>query len=90
MSAALTDGADYTGVACCDWLLVNVQQTEMLQEGVSHAGIQLLALDEGVRQCHRLWVAPDTTYSDRENVVSGGEVGREHSAANSTCEYKMN
>lgn len=54
MSAALTDGADYTGVACCDWLLVNVQQTEMLQEGVSHAGIQLLALDEGVRQCHRL------------------------------------
>lgn len=54
MSAALTDGADYAGVACCDWLLVNVQQTEMLQEGVSHAGIQLLALDEGVRQCHRL------------------------------------
>ena len=50
----LTDGADYAGVACCDWLLVDVQQTEMFQEGVSHAGIQLLALDERVRQCHRL------------------------------------
>lgn len=50
----LTDGADYAGVACCDWLLVDVQQTEMLQEGVGHAGVQLLALDERVRQCHRL------------------------------------
>lgn len=70
MSATITDGADYVGVARCDWLLVNVQQTEMLQEGVSHAGIQLLALDKGVRQRHHLWVAPDASYSDRENVVS--------------------
>lgn len=71
MSAAPTDGADYAGVACCDWLLVNVQQTEMLQEGVSHAGIQLLALDEGVWQWHHVRVAPESTYSGRENVVSG-------------------
>lgn len=49
MSATLTDGADNARVARCDWLLVNVQQTEMLQEGVGHAGVQLLALDEGVR-----------------------------------------
>lgn len=54
MSATLTDGADYARVARCDWLLVNVQQTEMLQEGVGHAGVQLLALDEGVGQRHHL------------------------------------
>lgn len=51
---ALTDGADYAGVARRDWLLVDVQQTEVLQECVSHAGVQLLALDERVWQCHRL------------------------------------
>lgn len=51
---SLTDGADYAGVARCDWLLVNVQQTKMLQESVGHAGVQALALDERVRLRHRL------------------------------------
>lgn len=53
-SPTLTDGADDASVACCDWLLVDVQQTEVLQEGVGHAGVQLLALDEGVWQCHHI------------------------------------
>lgn len=50
----LTNGANDAGVACSDWLLVNVQQTEMLQEGVGHAGVQLLALDKRIRQCHHV------------------------------------
>lgn len=62
----LTDGADYAGVARCDWLLVNVQQTQMLQEGVGHAGVQLLLLDERVRQCHHLRVSSVASCSYRE------------------------
>lgn len=72
VSATLTNGADYTGVACCDWLLVNVQQTEMLQESVGHACIQLLVLDKGVRLWHHLRVTPDTSCSGGgKNVVRG-------------------
>ena len=77
-SATPTDGADNAGVPCRDWLLVDVQETEMFQEGVSHAGIQLLALDKGVWHRHGLWVAPHASCSERENVVSG-VVSLEHS-----------
>lgn len=66
-----TDGADYAGVAGCDRLLVDVQQAEMLQEGVSHAGVQLLALNERVRHCHHIRVAPDESWGDKESVVRG-------------------
>lgn len=71
LSVTLTDGADYAGVARCDWLLVDVQETEMLQEGVSHTGVKLLALDERVRQCHHIGVAPDASYNDRETLSVG-------------------
>lgn len=67
----LTDGADYAGVARCDWLLLNVQQAEMLQKSVSRAGIQLLALDERVRLCHRLGVAPAVSWSNRDILTAG-------------------
>lgn len=60
----LTNGADYAGVARCDWLLVDVQQTQMFQEGVSHAGIELLALNKGVRHCHQIWIAPKASCGD--------------------------
>lgn len=42
----------------------------MFQESVSHAGIQLLALDEGVRQCHHLRVTPDTSCCGRKKCSS--------------------
>ena len=48
LAEPLTDGADDAGVPGRDWLLVDVQQTEVLQESVGHAGVQPLPLDEGV------------------------------------------
>lgn len=94
MSSTLTNGADYAGVACCDWLLVNVQQTEMLQEGVGHACIQLLVLDKGVRLCHHLRVTPDTSCSGGgKKCCQWGEVRRELSSSSTTegnaTRYKM-
>jgi len=70
-AVTLTDGADYAGVSRCDWLLVDVQQTEMLQEGVSHAGIQLLLLNERVWHFHHIRVAPDASYSDKRMMSVG-------------------
>ena len=61
MADPLTDGADDAGVPGRDWLLVDVQQTEVLQEGVGHAGVQPLPLDEGVWQGHVVRVAPQTS-----------------------------
>ena len=43
----LTDGADDASVASLGRGGVNVQQTQVLQEGVSHGSVQLLGLDEG-------------------------------------------
>lgn len=55
------DGADDACVAGCDWLLVDVQQTQVFQEGVGHAGVQLLLLDEGVWEGHDVRVTSDTS-----------------------------
>jgi len=63
----LTDGADDAGVPGRDRLLVDVQQTEVLQEGVGHAGVQLLPLDEGVWQGHGLRIAPETSCRGKGN-----------------------
>ena len=49
-----TDGADDARVAGGGGLRVDVQQTQVLQEGVSHGGSELLGLDEGRAHVHRL------------------------------------
>ncbi len=43
----LTDGADDSSVAGNGGLWVDVQQTQVLQEGVGHGSVELLRLDEG-------------------------------------------
>ena len=42
-----TDGADDAGVAGGGGLRVDVQQAQVLEEGVGHGGVELLRLDEG-------------------------------------------
>ena len=46
----LTDGGDDAGTAGGHGLRVDVQQAQVLQEGVRHGGRQLLPLEEGRAQ----------------------------------------
>lgn len=66
----LTDGAHDAGVAGRDGLLVDVQKTQVLQEGVGHAGVQLLALDERVGHRHGLRVASDASCTRTKKIVN--------------------
>ena len=74
--ALLTDGADDASVAGYDWLLVDVQQAEVLQEGVGHGGVQLLLLDEGVGERHDVRV-PANTGCERRGGEKVGVRGRD-------------